>query len=440
MNAVGARIFATSRRDPRTAPAPGRKPRRALTAYGGEKMVKQLIGASAALFALGAIGMAAAAKDPHPHAPAAQGGTLGFVVSRFSPAIYKGENSCPDGLALTPQESFLKQQTPAERARLQRPENAAEFEQKYKWDFGTGPNGEEMCREPRGFRNKYEHPVQRMIQGKVSYGMDLDGDDGSGAPPTGVCRHENFVSPEGERGIDNQLFRAEGCLGYYRGSATDPNVEGAIIAYYNRMLNEGLHTIVIEIAGVDDLRNDEDVSVGFFSTRDKPLLVGKKLMPHSSFTTLDNPRWRHVTKGRIVDGVITTEPFDLVLNMEWAVGGERGAREEYDMRRARFRLQLLPDGGIKGLMGAYQDIDNVYSLFRTVGAGVSAVAGVDCAAEYKALEAMADAYPDASGQCRAVSLAYEVEGVPAFVLHPPGKNDGAAAKHAARTAGASRGN
>jgi hypothetical protein len=126
-----------------------------------------------------------------------------------------------------------------------------------------------------------------------------------------------------------------------------------------------------------------------------------------------------VAKGKIVNGVVVTEPIDLRLNMEWAVGGERGASEEYDMRRARFRLELLPDGGLKGLMGAYQDIDNVYSLFRTVGAGVSAVAGVDCAAEYKALEAMADAYPDPeTGQCRAVSLAYEVEGVPAFVLHP----------------------
>jgi hypothetical protein len=401
------------------------------------KMLKQLIGAFAALLIVVAMGALSSAKDSPSRAPPAvadRPAKLGFVVSRFSPAIYKGENSCPEGLALTPQESFLRQQTPAERRRLLRPENAQEFEQKYKWDFGTGPNGEEMCREPRGFRNKYEHPIQRMVQGTVSYGMNLDGDEGTGPPPSGICRHENFVSPEGERGVDNQLFRAEGCLGYYRGSATDPNVEGAIIAYYNRMLNEGLHTIVIEITGIDDPRNDQDVAVGFFSTRDKPLLVGKKLMPHSSFTTIDNPRWRHITKGKIVEGVVSTEPIDLILNMEWAVGGERGASQEYDMRRARFRMELLPDGSLKGLMGAYQDIDNVYSLFRTVGAGVSAVAGVDCAAEYKTLEAMADAYPDASGQCRAVSLAYEVEAVPAYVLHPQSE-ESSTQKHSTGSAG-----
>ena len=352
-------------------------------------------------------------------APPEKGKTMGWVVSRFSPAVYKGENSCPDGLALTPQQSFLKQQTPAEATRLQKPENADEFAQKYKWDFGTGPDGGEMCKEPRGFQNQYAHPIQRMIQGKTSYGMNLDGHDGKGPPPQGICAHENFVSPEGEAGVDNQLFRAEGCLGYYRGNGIDPNVEGAIVAYYNRMINEGLHTILIEVSGIDDMTNDPEVSVGIYSSRDKPLLVGKNLMHDSSFTVTSNPRWRHSVKGKIVNGTVITDPIDLTLNMEWAVGGERGATEEYDMRRARFRLALQPNGELKGLMGAYQDVYNVYSLFRTVGAGVSAVASVDCAAEYKALEAMADGYPDPkTGKCTAVSLAYEVEAVPAFVIHP----------------------
>ena len=132
--------------------------------------------AVAGVLAALACGSAAAASPE-------KGKTLSWVVSRFSPAVYKGENSCPDGLALTPQQSFLKQQTPAEAARLQKPENADEFAQKYKWDFGTGPDGGEMCKEPRGFKNQYEHPIQRMIQGKISYGMNLDGHDGKGAPP-----------------------------------------------------------------------------------------------------------------------------------------------------------------------------------------------------------------------------------------------------------------
>jgi hypothetical protein len=107
--------------------------------------------------------------------------------------------------------------------------------------------------------------------------------------------------------------------------------------------------------------------------------------------------------------------------MEWAIGGEVGATEEYDMRSARFRLTFQEDRTIKGFMGAYQPLDNVYSLFRSVGAGVSAVAGVDCAAEFKTLVAMADGHPDpVTGQCSTISLAYEVVGQPAFVIHPGG--------------------
>ena len=347
--------------------------------------------------------------------------TLGFLVSRFSPAVYKGENSCPNGLALTPLQSFLKQTPPDEVKRLQKPENASEYERKYKWEFGTGPNGEEMCRIPERFVNKYEHPAQYMIQGTTSYGMNLDGHDGSESFPAEICAHENFKSPSGEAGIDNQLFRAEGCLGYYRGSATDPSIEGAIVTYYNRMINEGLHSIVIEVTGVDNLLNDDDVVFGIYSSPDKGYLVNKKLMPHLTYTTTEKSKWRHEVPAKIVDGIIKTDVFDLLLNMEWAIGGDKGANEEYDMRRARFELVIQPNGELKGLMGAYQDIYNVYSLFRSVGSGVSAVASVDCAAEYKALQAMADASPDPkTGRCSAISLAYEVEAVPGFIVHPEG--------------------
>ena len=61
------------------------------------------------------------------------------------------------------------------------------------------------------------------------------------------------------------------------------------------------------------------------------------------------------------------------------------------------------------------------SIFRIVGAGTSAVAGIECAAEYNALQQFADGYPDATGQCTAISLAYEVKGVPAFIIHPEAK-------------------
>jgi hypothetical protein len=348
--------------------------------------------------------------------------TLGFFVTRFAPAIYKGENSCPAGLVLTPMQSFLKQIPPSERKRLQRPENSAELERKYKWEFATGRNGEEMCKVPDDrFENEYQHPTQPMPQATISYGMNLDGSDGSGPPPPGIRPHKKFKGPNGETGIDNQLFAAEGCLGWYRGSLTDPAVEAGIITYYDRVLRDGLHPMVIEITVPDDPKADAEVEFGVFSTPDKGYLVGKKIMPDMTYTTTDNPRWRHVVKGRIANGVIKSDVFDLVLNMRWGAGGDHGAHEEFDMRRARFEVTVQPDGSLKGMMGAYEPIDNVYSLFHAVAAGVSVVVGIDCRSEYRALQEMADAYPDPkSGKYTAVSLAYDVEAVPGFLVHPRG--------------------
>jgi hypothetical protein len=42
-----------------------------------------------------------------------------------------------------------------------------------------------------------------------------------------------------------------------------------------------------------------------------------------------------------------------------------------------------------------------------------------CPLEYKLLESLADGYPDPdTGKCTHISLAYAVEAVPAFIVHP----------------------
>src|SRR5271163_4076403 len=56
--------------------------------------------------------------------------TLGFAVTSFPYAIYKGANDCPDGMAMAAKEIYLAASTPAERTRLTKPENLKEFEQK----------------------------------------------------------------------------------------------------------------------------------------------------------------------------------------------------------------------------------------------------------------------------------------------------------------------
>jgi hypothetical protein len=124
-------------------------------------------------------------------------------------------------------------------------------------------------------------------------------------------------------------------------------------------------------------------------------------------------------KGRIVNGVLTTEPAHIRLKQNWGQGSERdirGRRNEYDFTKARLRFTFQPDGSIKGIVGGYQPIWNVMASASVGGEGAATTAGYDCAAMYAALKAMADGDRDpATGQCRRISSGMEAWAVPAFV-------------------------
>src|SRR5690606_16314018 len=96
-----------------------------------------------------------------------------------------GQEECPQGFNEGPREQF---------ARL--------FPQ------GGGVTQTQLAYESR-VRYPLDEPLKfpyRQAQGPVGLGLDLDGQ----ASP------EDFTSPEGEAGIDNQLFRAIGCTRLFR--------------------------------------------------------------------------------------------------------------------------------------------------------------------------------------------------------------------------------
>ncbi len=100
----------------------------------------------------------------------------------------------------------------------------------------------------------FDRPLLRTVQSKRAWGFDLDGDGGKGGDTGDSCAQEEFVSPTGEAGIDNQEYRAMGCkLGMARRRmacrATDDVGMRQFIA-------SGEWTQVILLRGVDSLRND----------------------------------------------------------------------------------------------------------------------------------------------------------------------------------------
>src|SRR5690606_23556012 len=93
----------------------------------------------------------------------------------------------------------------------------------------------------------------KEAQGTTAIGLNLDGKVGP----------NDFNSPEGEPGIDNQMYRVLGCVGNYRGP--DGSYRHFIQDYmrkfnYNRFL--------VELTGVDDLQNDDDITVTIYRGKD----------------------------------------------------------------------------------------------------------------------------------------------------------------------------
>lgn len=91
-----------------------------------------------------------------------------------------------------------------------------------------------------------------LVEGGFAYGMDLDG----GQP---ACRHADFTGPQGEPGIDNQLYRLLGCIHGYQ-----PNE--AAETYRMNAYKVGERTTLIEVTGLDAAtqegrKNDPEVPV-----------------------------------------------------------------------------------------------------------------------------------------------------------------------------------
>jgi hypothetical protein len=349
------------------------------------------------------------ARPSLPSVPAS--GELGFVFDVFTPAIQPGmAENCPEGYAGTNSENYLASLAPAERARLSRPENEPEFARL--WKAATnGPNNTNVCTNYNLFP---ERAVQRIVQGKSSIGLDLDGDD-SGATNGKGCAHGSFVSPDGRRGIDNQSYRAMGCTRIWRGVDGTP---GDMTVGNLTRLRNGEDTIVLVLRNVQSLVRDDDVEVIIASSLDAPIVDAQgKLVTGATFQVSDNARWRTVLHGRIVNGLLTTDAKTITLRHPILGGmGPRAERDEWTFGDGRLRLEIQPDGTLKGVLGGYMPLYTFIDRPVAAGVGTAQIVNMDCAAAYNTLKKLADGGRDPrTGQCTTISSAFELSAVPAFV-------------------------
>ncbi|MAT51768.1 MAG: hypothetical protein CMK32_11360 [Porticoccaceae bacterium] len=326
-------------------------------------------------------------------------GSIGLVISYLNLALYQtpdGKEECPEGFHHTQNDNFMAQ-FPTEEAR-------ETMLKKYIYYTHRGPNGEDVFYHPTVIQDPL--PL-RDIQGSTGLGIDLDGRVDS----------DDFNSPTGKTGIDNQIYRVVGCIpGLRNGGTIDGSLKTEIRASHKmRML--------VEITGIDDFQNDDQVTVSMYRGLDGiEVAPDNTLVPFRSqrIDYVEGQRYIHQLSGRLEDGVLKTEPKDVMVPMY----GPFNIQRDIVLRDARFELNLT-DTGAEGFLGGYFDIENWYGSFAKIwGAHFNAdVTGWSGPATYAGLYRFADAYPDDEGRNTAISGAYKLEFVRAFVIHDPAKEN-----------------
>jgi hypothetical protein len=227
-------------------------------------------------------------------------------------------------------------------------------------------------------------------EGSVAPGLDLDG----------VTGPEDFSGPDGTRGVDNQMHRVLGCIANYRAP------DGPIRFFEDEMiLRENYNRLIVQLHGVDSLHDDPEVEVMIFRGRDKALVDAGGLKALPGGTQRIDTRWgtRYVrrTRGRIAQGVLTTEPVDLLFPWDAFY-----MPTDQFMWGARLHLALTP-AAAEGLIAGYTDIETWYlHMLRNWSAHYQSYGKSSGPSIYKAMRRLADGVPDpATGANRAISSA-----------------------------------
>jgi hypothetical protein len=331
--------------------------------------------------------LAAAAVNTQAADDTLKDGTIGYVMTNLFWSVYQtpdAQQECPQGFNDGPREQFEKLFPESENMTVEQTQLRQEIQT---WHPTTEPDGFEFFE----------------VEGDLSWGLNLDGIDSP----------NDFTHPDGTAGIDNQVYRAVGCVIGFRGP------DGVEFIFQDKAIADAKYNrMMIEITGVDDLENDESVTVNLYRGMDRLLTDATGLEYMSGGTQRVDYRWgkdlMRKMQGKIVDSTLVTEPIEDMV-MPWM---NLGVPSVHIFRDMRLQLDLTPEAAT-GLVAGYADVDSwYYQLIRNDSTHHLSNGQISGISLYKALRRLADAYPDSeTGENTAISTALDVKMVQVFITH-----------------------
>jgi hypothetical protein len=250
-----------------------------------------------------------------------------------------------------------------------------------------------------------DDPGQPQVTGRIGDGFNLDG----------KVKTADFISPDGEKGIDNNLYRAWGCDAPWRG-----NGNATLDLRANDKMQDGLYTMVLRVSGNQDPMNDSDATVEIGYSPDKIVKDARGSVSVDYSYRILQPAQYTKLKAKIKNGVVETEQVEHLHSPRIAWFYDQTG--DTNFTKGKIRLNMSPDGhSATGLIGGYRNWRELYTenTFAQDGGQQGIREHEDHVALYYALRRNADGMPNPkTGKNDGISSVYRIKLSSAYVVDP----------------------
>jgi hypothetical protein len=243
------------------------------------------------------------------------------------------------------------------------------------------------------------------------------------SPAVDECAHDDFTGPNDEPGIDygfldiirNPEVREDGKYifgGFREGQLVDGVIGGAV--------KNGSMTILLQLQGLDDSQNDDDVVVQIFGSEDSPALgTDNAMLPGATLSVHSDTRFHSgEVQGTVVNGVLTAGPIDLLFPVDIMI-----VQDEMLIHDSWLRIEL-GDGEFAGTVTGYWDVANIRDIIGTPTTQNGNAANFTIEQFEAGMAEFADGDYDAdTGLCDSFSIMFKFSGLQAFIVSA-GEHDG----------------
>ena len=345
--------------------------------------------------------------------PPAWAESRSYAVTWFAEATSSQDGDCVGGLNLTLEQQYSKDLLALGYTGPQTEELMKQYngEGVRDWDADVVRNMMNARARVNGKpANAFANPAAvadphlKYVTGKYAHGFNLDG--------KGADDKTAFEDPvTHEKGIDNQLFRALGCIDPFRGTIEH---DTAFWAFMWMAEKDSTPAWLVTIEGAD-LDKDGPVTVKL-SRALETAKYNSDGSPRADMTYREDPDPRvghNLYKGEIRNRVVTiTEPMGALHMMH-----DQLTYPYFDLKSFHVRLSMGEGGALTGLLGGYQPIEQVYFALSQGGIAAESNYAPELPGMYHLLRKLADADPDPkTGQNWSISATYHIKAVQAFVV------------------------